>query len=42
VKDTWFYSRDGELMSDLLTKELSEAFGESLDLGLANVSEKVE
>jgi len=42
VKDTWFYSRDGELMSDLLTKELSETFGESLDLGLVDVSEKVE
>lgn len=40
-KDTWFYARDGELMGELLNRELGEAFAEDVDVGLGTVSDKV-
>jgi frataxin len=41
-QDAWFYSRDGELMGDLLNKELSDALEQDINLGLQNVSTMVE
>ncbi|KAH9921947.1 uncharacterized protein BXZ73DRAFT_104209 [Epithele typhae] len=36
--DGWVYSRDARSLNDLLNQELSDIFGRTIDLRLANVS----
>ena len=40
-KDDWLYSRDGVTLSDLLESEVSQIVGRHVELGIQNVSERV-
>ncbi|KAF9651389.1 Frataxin [Thelephora ganbajun] len=39
--DDWFYSRDGVALSDLLNSEVSQIVGRQVELGVKNVSKRV-
>ena len=39
--DDWLYSRDGVTLSDLLDNEVSRIVGRRVELGIQNVSERV-
>ncbi|KAL0950887.1 hypothetical protein HGRIS_007646 [Hohenbuehelia grisea] len=39
--DNWLYSRDGRAMGDLLNDELTDALGQSVDLGIESISKRV-
>jgi len=41
-KDDWLYSRDGVTLSDLLDGEVSQIVGRQVELGIRNVSERVD
>jgi frataxin-like iron-binding protein CyaY len=40
-KDDWIYSRDGKAMSGLLNGEISQIVGRQVELGVENISERV-
>ena len=40
-RDDWVYLRDGRSLNELLNQELSNVFGQNVDLGLAEVSTQV-
>ena len=40
-RDDWVYLRDGRSLNELLNQELSNVFGQNVDLGLADVSTQV-
>lgn len=40
-KDDWLYSRDGIALSDLLDGEISRIVGRQVELGVQNVSKRI-